>query len=282
MTATRPLKNADFWLLGIGASLIAIHLTLFLRDNNVDFFGISLVVFAAASFLVWEKRHSLNLESGIFSSFLGLSIIALIFLNSACPINFGGLFLLSPLISGIGLALLASGFKGLKQYWKALLAVFYLSVNTALSINATDISPLTAKFAAYILWYAGFQASLSGVNIALQTGGVEVLAGCSGKSVIILLLTLAGLFILIFPLNWQQKILVPIVAAILGFIVNGVRIALMAILVAKSQQQAFEYWHDGDGSLIFVMIAVLLFGCFCQFLLHINQTENQNLIEYLK
>jgi len=46
--------------------------------------------------------------------------------------------------------------------------------------------------------------------------------------------------------------LFPIVAVLVAFVVNGVRVALMAILVAYSSQEAFEYWHTGTGSEIFL------------------------------
>ncbi|NEO89919.1 MAG: cyanoexosortase A, partial [Moorea sp. SIO3G5] len=64
-----------------------------------------------------------------------------------------------------------------------------------------------------------------------------------------------------------QKIIVPIVAATLGFIVNGIRIAILAHLAAPSSQAAFEYWHSQSGALIFVMISVILFGTYCLFIL---------------
>jgi cyanoexosortase A len=70
-----------------------------------------------------------------------------------------------------------------------------------------------------------------------------------------------------FPMDWGQKILVPVLAIFLAFVVNGVRVALMAALAASSKPEAFEYWHKGNGSLMFSLIAVLLFGLFCLFLI---------------
>ena len=49
---------------------------------------------------------------------------------------------------------------------------------------------------------------------------------------------------------------IAVVSFALFFLVNGVRVALMAVLVALSDGEAFEYWHLGDGSLIFSAIAV--------------------------
>ncbi|OUL24413.1 cyanoexosortase A [Nostoc sp. RF31YmG] len=273
------LNNIHLWLLGLGANLITIHLSLISRDSNTEFLFINFVFLAFVCFSIKAKSHNLNLESDAFSTCLGLLFIALVFLSNTVQINFGAFFLFYPFISGFGLALLASGFQGLKQYHTELLALFGLSAHRLLSIIASDISLLTAKFSTSILWYTGFKVARSGVNVILPTGSIKVYAACAGMSVILNLLSIALLFILIFDLNWKQKILVPIVAAIFGFVVNGVRVALMAILVAQGDKQAFEYWHLGDGSLIFAMISALFFGCFCWVLLSWNQQKNQNAME---
>ncbi|AFZ25645.1 exosortase, cyanobacterial variant [Cylindrospermum stagnale PCC 7417] len=282
LTDTRTvnlLKNVQLWLLGIGASLIAIHLNITWRDSTSEVFLINLLFLAFVCFLVKEKRYTLNLESGIFPSILGLLLIATVFLTSTSPQSFAGLFFISPLISGFGLALLASGFKGLTQYKIEFLALLFLSAHKLVSIVFKDISLLTAKFSTAILWYTGFKVTRSGITITLPTGSIKVIADCAGMALILNLLGLAVLFILIFNLKWQQKILIPTVAAILGFMINGVRVALMAVLVAQGDKQAFDYWHFGDGSLIFSIIASLFFGSFCWFLLSINQPKNLNATE---
>ena len=76
---------------------------------------------------------------------------------------------------------------------------------------------------------------------------------------------LAVLFLVMFPTNLAKILLVPIVAILIAFVVNAVRVALMAVLVAYSNREAFDYWHLGTGSQIFFLITVLLFGLFCYF-----------------
>ncbi|MCC5629103.1 cyanoexosortase A [Nostoc sphaeroides CHAB 2801] len=278
----KSLKNAEFWLLGIGSSLIAINLTTVLRHEKFTSAYISFLFFLTIYFLVQEKRHNLNLESEIFSSCLGTLVIVLVFINSTFQINIGILSILPPLMSGFGVALLASGYQGLKQYRKELLILVFLTIRSFLVLlpYQIDISLLAAKLSTALLWYTGFQVNRSGVMINLPTGSIEVYPGCAGIDIIIDLLSLAVLFIFLFNLSLQQKIIVPIVAATLGFIVNGFRVALMAIFVAQGNKQAFYYWHQGDGSLIFSMIATLFFGCFCWFLLSRNERENQNTTDY--
>lgn len=277
------LKNVKFWLLGIGSSLIAINLTVVLRHGTVisGFTSayINFLFFITIYFSLQEKRQNLTFESGFYSSCLGALMILLVFIKSAFQINIRLLYLFTPLMSGFGLALLASGYQGLKQYRKEFLILSFLTTRTLLILlrDQIDISLLTAKLSTAILWYTGFQVKRSGVTINLPSASIEVYSGCSGIDVVVDLLSLAVLFIFLFNLSLPQKFIVPIVAATLGFIVNCFRVALMAVLLAQgNNKQSFDYWHEGDGSLIFSMIATLFFGCFCWFLLSKNERVNQN------
>jgi cyanoexosortase A len=162
---------------------------------------------------------------------------------------------------------MASGIKRLRFYWKELLILTLLALHNLFAsfLQAIDLPLLTAKFGAFSLWLTGFNAYREGVIIALPTGKVEVYGACSGVESILLMVFIACLFLLLFPLSRLQQVVCLFLAACLGFAVNGVRVALMAILVAYSNQEAFKYWHGDDGSLIFAMIAVALFGLFCWF-----------------
>lgn len=268
------LKYSKFLLLGIAVGCIAIHLNITGQSGNTDLLINSFIFCGAACSLVWEKRHTLSLKTEVFSTFLGVILIVAVLSNSTSPgINF---LYVSPLISATGISLLASGLKGLKQYRSELIILFFLGVPHATVFWLVDLSEVTARFAASLLWYLGFEVSRSGVNIVLNTGVVEVYPGCSGMKNILDLLGLAVLVLVMFPTDWRRKILLPVMAIFLAFIVNGVRVALMTYLVAYSNREAFDYWHQGDGSLTFSMISVLIFGLFCFFLLRLNESGNRD------
>lgn len=275
-------KNPQLWLLGIGSSLMAIYLTITWRNNTTEVLFLNFIFLVFICSILKEKRHTLNLESGVFASCLGLLLIILVFMASIFDKSFAGLFFLSPLLSGCGVACLASGFSGLKQYKIELIGLFFLSAHRFCSVVFKDISLITAKFSHLLLWYTGFNVSRSGVQIQLPTGSILVNSDCAGMALILNLVGLAILFILIFNLNWWQRIIVPTVGAILGFVINGIRVAIMAILVSQGDQNAFEYWHFGDGSLIFSMVSSLIFGSFCWVLLSINQQKNLTTSELSK
>lgn len=261
------LVKLKYWLLGIAAALITLHLSLTCRSASTDLMSTSFLFWIAVSSLVWKKRDTLNLESDVFSSIFGALLISLLLFKSMYLSGYDHFIRILPFLSVLGLGLLASGVRGLKQYWQELLLLVFLAVPPGLLSLFIDISVLTAKFAAFVLWLLGFEVSRQGVNVVLPTGFVEVYHGCSGVLVMLQLLGLAFILLVMFPTTLSQKILVPVVAIILAFVVNGVRVALMAVLVASYNQEAFKYWHVGDGSLIFSIIAVLIFGFFCHFML---------------
>ncbi len=277
----KSVPKQKLFVLGVAASLIAVQLYLADRIKMVELFGTSALAWGASSFLLWEKRDTLNLKSDVFSKFFGGTLIVLLLLKSLYlyqyQYKYQWFLRLFPLISAVGLGLAVSGVKGLKQYWQELLILCFpaLSPAPAILVKTIDLTTLTAKFSAMLLWYFGFAVSRQGTYLSVANKSVEVGTGCSGLSVIVQMVMLAILFLFMFPTNRKQKILVPVVGVLVGFAVNVVRVALMAYLVAHSTEKAFEYWHFGQGSIIFSMIAAAIFGIFCQFGILRNEPENQ-------
>lgn len=266
--------NSKFCLLAIGVGLIAIHLTLVWEVKEDNLLSLSIISWMAVCSLLSKKCDKLKLESSIVGVSLGIFIITIVLIKSQHISNSDFFLRLSPLVSALGVGLIASDIKGLKQYWRELFILCFLIPHSGLVSHLFDISKITAHFAGFLLWYLGFQISCQGVNLILPTGSVEVNPGCSGYSNILQLLGLSAVFLTMFPTKKIQKIILPVVALSLGFVVNGFRVALMAVL-ASSNEEAFTYWHTGDGSLIFSAISVLLFGWFCYSTLQQEQTVNQ-------
>lgn len=268
LPSTKPLKTSRFWLLAIAAGLVVIHLTLLWKADRSNTLGMSLVFWAAIAFLVQRKQDSLSLESDPFSSCLGALLIAWGLLKGLSLHGYDPFLHLIPLIDALGLCLLASGIRGIRQYWQELLCVCLLILPPAAVSHLFDPALLTAKFSAFVLWYLGFKVSIQGTQIFLPTGSVEVTLICSGLQSMIHLFGLAVIFLMVFPLSgWFNKILAPLVAIALAFVTNGLRVALMAVLATSGSQESFEYWHESDASLVFSLAAVMLFGTFCLFLI---------------
>lgn len=267
-TASIPLDR--FCLLGSAACLIGVHLTLVSRTTQLNLFASSLLFWVAIASLVWSKRYTLKVDSDRASTLVGTLLISIVLFRSSVIIGYDPFLRVSPLLSGVGIALLASHFKQVKQYWRELLILCFLVPSPGALAFLIDISTQTAQFATYILWRLGFLVSRQGTYINLPQGSVEVYPGCSGIESMLHLLGLAVLFLLMFPSTRLQRVLVPFVAIAIGFIINGFRVALMAFLAAYSTHENLEYWHIGQGSFIFSMISVSIFGLFCFYLLQFN------------
>jgi cyanoexosortase A len=266
------LKKSNFWLFAIAVSLTIIQLNLHWKFiGSVDSLIIKGLFGATILNLVWRKRNSIKIESDLYSTLIGLFLIVFTLIKSVSLFWFESFFIkASAILLFLGLALIASGIKGLKQYWQEFI-IMLLSLSDGLLISLVsakvDISILAAKASNFVLWYLGFAVSRQGVNVILPTGAIEIYPGCSGLNAMLLLFQLSLVFIFIFPINIFQKILLPIVAVFLAFIINISRLVLMTLLVAASNHQGFKYWHGEPGNQIFSTISILAFGFVCHWIL---------------
>ncbi|MBW4690753.1 MAG: cyanoexosortase A [Lyngbya sp. HA4199-MV5] len=266
------LQKPIVWLLGTTTAMTALHLTLLGRSGDDELaqggFATYVLLWCAVGSLLWERRHVLVLQTGSLGTTIGGGLLlGLLALSTALPTY--GFFLRGfPFVMVLGLGLLASGLRGLRQYWKELLIFGLLMLNPLLKLglDLLNLPKLTAQAAAFMLWYTGFDVRLDGLSLLLPTGRVDVYGACSGVSSMLQMLNISVLFVLMIALpSVIQQLFSVLLAVFIGFVVNAARVALMAVLVAFSQKSAFEYWHTGDGSLIFAAIAVGLFGLFSWF-----------------
>jgi cyanoexosortase A len=253
------LTTPHFLLLVLSAAVMAIHLTLVYKIGSPDRQITSLLFWATAAHLIWERHERLKFETSLFASLCGSLLLLLLLLKSIgyCEQSF---LIAYPFIAGVALVLIASGFRGFKIYWQELTLLFFLGIPEVLMSKLTDPAPITAQFANSFLWYAGYPVTQNGIYLQLPGGNVQVYSGCSGVVAMTQLLGMAVLFLTLLPLPWKwyQKLVLPISAIAIGFVVNSLRVSLMAILVSQKQMAAFDYWHEGSGSLIFSVISTLL------------------------
>lgn len=287
------LKQPAAWLGAIAIGVMLVNLAVLWKVGDQAHLGMSVLFWLPVGSLIWEKRSDLNLKSDAISIFVGTLIIGwFLFTIASTPAKIAGqldtydpLLRLMPFISGIAVALIASGIKKIQQYKSELTILFFSGIPKVIisDLMKIDISPITAKVSAFMLHYTGHELRLrENVFIDLPGGSIKVYGGCSGMESMTYLLGLSVVCLLMFPLErFNQrihKILIVSFAVMTGFVVNAVRVALMAILAADSKPEAFDYWHEGDGSLIFGMIAVGIFGLFYMFLLKQDEVEPQDIV----
>jgi cyanoexosortase A len=264
-----------FLLLVLGVAIVAIQLTLIFKTGNSDRQITSMLFWAVAAYLIWERKEKLKFDTGPISSLLGAFLLSLLLLKCTgyCEESF---LIAYPFIASIAMALIASGFQGLKVYWREILLLFFAGIPEVLLAKLTDPAPITAQFASSMLWFSGLPIVRKGIFLELPGGSVQVYSGCSGVVAMTQLLGMSVLFLMLLPLPWKwyQKAILPVAAIAIGFIVNALRVSLMAILVAQKQMAAFNYWHDGSGSLVFSVIGTLLLVSLVWILIQIFTPED--------
>jgi cyanoexosortase A len=251
--------SPTFLLMVLGVATIAIQLTLILKIAGPDRQITSVLFWLTAVYLIWERKDKLNFQTGPIPSAIGAVLLSLLFLKTT-GYSEESFLIAYPFLASIALALIASGWRGLRAYWQEIVLLFFSGVPEVVLTKLIDPSPITAKFASSLLWYGGYKVNLNGIYIELPGGNVQVYTGCSGLVAMTQLLGMSVLFLMLLPLPWKwyQKLILPVGAVAIGFVVNSFRVALMAILVSQQNMQSFDYWHAGSGSLIFSVIGTFL------------------------
>ncbi|MFN5516253.1 MAG: cyanoexosortase A [Cyanobacteriota bacterium] len=252
-----------FWLGGLGAGLIAIHLTLCLREDDPDFLGLSLIVWFAVITLLRRREGKFPWASDPTASGAGSLLIAIFLLRSFNAALNPGLTIL-PLLGGLGLALLASGWGGPKVYWKELiilsLPVIPRELGHGIFNLSYPLSLLTAKLSGFLLWYFGAEVTVLGNALRFPTGEVVISEACSGVSNLVYLAKVAVIFLLLFPFPQKfYRFLIPLFALTLALGMNVFRIAILALL-SPASPDSFVYWHEGEGSTLFSLVNMVIFG----------------------
>ncbi len=264
MDPKRSRSFAYFLLILLSTGLAIVQLSIADKSNNFNLWGVSLVCWCAAGSLFWRKRLKIDRPVSFDALLLGSFIVTITLLKS---LSFNYTFpYLSPFLSALGIGLLASGWRGFSNHRSELIilgSIALLNLPVIWFFDKFDISLLTAKAAAVVLWHAGVSVAHQGQDVRLSNGGIYVYPGCSGIESILQLLNLGIVFCIMFLSRWLFWGFVGLAAIAIGFTVNACRVALMAYLTVYSAKGSFEYWHQGTGSHIFSGIAVALLGLFC-------------------
>ncbi|MBE9042295.1 cyanoexosortase A [Oscillatoriales cyanobacterium LEGE 11467] len=270
------MKDDKYWLLALAVGLVVIHITLTDKIQSIRILSMVVIFWGAILSMLWDRKDTLRLESNVFSIVFGTVILTLALLKTTQLAGDTVFLQTLPLIFVVGLGSIASGIKGLKQYWRELIAFCILALPgeafsqpigwTIALLTPETIATVTAQCSTFLLEVLNFEVTLDGVLIYLPNSVVEVADACARLRVLDFLLRLSILFLFMFPTDRWGKIIAPLSAIIVGFTINVIRISLMAHLAATSEE-AFHYWHTGEGSQIFSVISILLFGLVCFWLI---------------
>jgi cyanoexosortase A len=241
--------------------LAFIHLSIDLHLGKASHLLMSLLVWSAVFILLWDQRVQFSPNSSKASHFFGFVILsALLVASIARPgEKMIGFF---PFVAFLGWALIFVGLPQLNSHLKEFSILFAFGLPKLVPETAFGLAPLTAHFSAFVLHY--FSSSpvqlVNNIQIRIPYGGIDVVPACSGISLILHMLSISVIFLCIFPTQKHHFILLPIIAGILGFMLNGVRVAVLAALSTPELSSQFQYWHSANGASLFVLIALILYG----------------------
>ena len=270
-------RNNIFWLLISLAGLGIFYLNLIWKTTeNIDQLTTNILFYGAIFWLLWKRKEKVNIQSDLFSSFIGLSLLIIIIIKTISLFNFeSNLLSLIPFCAGLSLALIASGFKGLGQYGQELFFAWFLFFPTGVIGNFIDnivrITVLNAKFATYFLYYLGFNVTNRGNEVLLSLpnlGDYKAIVDypCAGVPMILLMLKLSLLLVSFFPVEKSQRFSIPMVSIAIGFFLGVVRVCILTLVIPE--QATFDYWHGTEGSQIFSTLAIMIFSGFAYWLLN--------------
>ena len=260
----RSLENRELW--GLLAAIFALYLLQLSLLTQMPDVALNLMLVMGGAVLVlnsppagWQPRP------GRIGRWVGVALLVVMLWFGQRLMSSDLISSLLPLLAGIALALLAAPASKLRPFLKSFCVLALLPVVSAVN-TLTPLGPLsvaTAWLAKQMLSICGYTAVQLGTLVKLQGGGVIVSGACAGLSMILQLLLVAVIFALAFPMRhrWQNGLLI-VVAPLLGMVVNGMRITLLALFVTSSlpnRQWWFEFFHDHWGSLLFSGVGMQLF-----------------------
>jgi len=176
---------------------------------------------------------------------------------------------LLPMAALLGPTLWSAGYSGVLRYRRELLVLFFLGGPHLLMwwLEIPERLALwDARAAGFFLWYGGEELVIRGDSIFLQGGGIKVTPECAGSDIITYLLGIALVATMLFPLPRRRYGLVLGMAVVIAFLVNVVRVALLAVLNTWPEKEAFHYWHTSEGAQLFGVTALVLFALFYRWL----------------
>lgn len=265
-------QDSKIWLGGTGVGLVLLHLLLIWKlTGQTEQILLSGLFWFAIAQKIWRRRQHIQWRSNRGADTLGLMLIGIVLAKSLSLFWVEASFIrLLPGLIALSLGLLTNGWR-LQQFWRELLLLFPLILPKGLILHHLEaaiglpIRILTAQFSGFALHYLGFTVLRQGTVIELPNGTIDILFGCTGIPLLILLLQLAILLITLFSVSPDQYIRILVATVIIAFVISSLRIMLLAIVVADAS--SFDYWHD-SGAQVFSTVAIILLGGFCHPLLH--------------
>jgi exosortase len=222
----------------------------------------ALLILPASLFLAWMLRHRLKdavirfSPTGVVVLLLGIGILAFgTMINQA---TIGGIGFV---LSVVGLVLTRYGAQVARALWfpLAFLTAMIPLPHELLNVITFPLQGISVKWAALLLKPMG-DVTVQGTRIILPNYTMEVIAPCSGLTIVLplFILTIYYMYIVAAPV-WKKLTLIALTLPI-AMIVNAFRVAITGLVGDMFGTKAGEAAHDYGGLItVAVGFAVLYF-----------------------
>jgi cyanoexosortase A len=230
----------------------------------------ALLVWGGALICMEDQIEELRPRPSLSSLLLGITLIIYTLYRTSTIFNSDSfLYFLVP-VAGFALSMMVVPFHEISRFKDSLLILCLLPCFVIIQIIVAtyvtdDLSILTARFVIFWLGVLGIApVKLAGDTVYTTGGAVQVMHECNGFEMIMQMVITSIIFSVAFPLRSRLgKIFVLTSSPLIGFIVNSMRIALLAVFTSFNSptgHSLFDFFHEQAGSLIFSGIAVFLLG----------------------
>jgi len=262
--------SRNLWLLTAG--LVAIHQLWVIQTTQE---ATALLVF---SLLCWwgaltcmeDRLDSLRPNPSWPSLMAGGAILVWSLVRSAQILDRDSMIYMIAVLQVIALAFLCKPIRRVAVFWQQIfiLSLVPISLVSQRFFPEAFLSIVTARMATAWLTIFGFEATNIGRVVTInQQASVAVAGPCTGYEQISQVIAIAVIFLLAFPLRKRNhQIFILSMAPLVAIVCNTFRIALLNVIVyfegmgGTNNQWWFDFFHEGEGSLIFSGIAVCLFA----------------------
>ena len=258
------LDNRDLWMLL--AAIVALYLLLLnLLTQPFDELLNLVLVLGGALLVLHSPPVGWQPRPGRIGRWVGVALLMAVLWRGQRIVGYEYISSLLPLLAGVGLVLLAVPVSKLRPFLPALSLLALLPVLRAVEslMPLGTLSVATAWLTQQMLTLSGYAAEQMGNSIRMKGGGIIVSGACAGLNILLQLLVVAVIFALAFPMRhrWQNG-LMYLMAPLLGIVVNGMRITLLAMVITSSlpnKRWWFEFFHDHWGAMLFSGLGMQMF-----------------------
>jgi cyanoexosortase A len=264
-----PPTPRNLWL--TICSLVATQNLIVFTNTQITGNAITaLLVWGGALICMEDQIEELRPRPSLLSLLLGITLIIYTLYRTSTIFNSDSfLYFLVP-VAGLALSMMVLPFHEISRFKDSLLVLCLLPCFVIIQILVAtyvtdDLSILTARFVIFWLGVLGIApVKLVGDTVYTTGGAVQVMHECNGFEMIMQMVITSIIFSVAFPLRSRLgKLLVLTSSPLIGFIVNSMRIALLAVFTSFNSPTGlslFDFFHEQAGSLIFSGIAVFLLG----------------------